>query len=251
MRAATAFSAAAVLVAFAFAAMTFERWQARRRPYDLAWAVSMALFAAGALAFFFGVSLGWSPWSFKLFYLLGGVLTVPVLALGTMYLLAGQRWGNRLSLATALVGAFAVGVVLEAPLQHPLDPDRLNSGKEVLGIGPRLLAAVGSGLGATVVIVGAVWSAWRVARGRSRPGTGGPAAVATRIAGANVLIALGTLLISLKRPFEVVTGSDESGFALALTVGLAVMFAGFLLAALPARQRVAAAQPVPLPAAAS
>jgi hypothetical protein len=231
---ATAFTAAAVLIAVAFTASTFERWQVRRRRHDLAWASAMALFAAGALAFFFGVGLGWDAWSFKLFYLLGGVLTVPVLALGTVYLLAGQRVGDRIALATALVGTFAVGVVLASPLRAPLDPDRLNSGKELLGLGPRLLAAVGSGLGATVVIVGALWSAWRLRRGRNRPGQGGRAVVPTRVAGANVLIALGTLVISLKRPFEIVTGSDETGFAVALSVGLAVMFAGFLLASLPA-----------------
>ena len=109
MGAASAFSAAAVLVACAFAGATFERWLARRRRHDLAWATSMALFAAGALAYFFGVALGWRPWSFKAFYLLGGVLTVPVLALGTIYLLIGRRWGDRLALATALVGAFASG----------------------------------------------------------------------------------------------------------------------------------------------
>ena len=115
MGAASAFSAAAVLVACAFAGATFERWLARRRRHDLAWATSMALFAAGALAYFFGVALGWRPWSFKAFYLLGGVLTVPVLALGTIYLLIGRRWGDRLALATALVGAFASGVIVSAP----------------------------------------------------------------------------------------------------------------------------------------
>jgi hypothetical protein len=249
MRAATAFSAAAVMVAFAFAATTFERWQVRRRPHELAWALSMALFAAGALAFFFGLALGWSAWSFKLFYLLGGVLTVPALALGTVYLLAGRRWGNRISLVTGLIGAFAVGVVLEAPLQQPLDPYRLNSGKEVLGIGPRILAAAGSALGASVVIVGAVWSAWRLARGRARPGATAPSAALSRLAAANVLIAAGTLLISLKRPFEIITGSGETGFAVALTVGLSVMFAGFLLAGLPARSRAANAAAAPAAAA--
>ena len=100
----------------------------------------------------------------------------------------------------------------------------------MLGVGPRILAAVGSGLGATVVIAGALWSAWRLWRGRARPGAQGGA---PRGAGGwpppTWLIAVGTLVISVKRPFEVLTGSDETGFALALSVGIAVMFAGFLL----------------------
>ena len=142
---AVAFSAASVLVAVAFTASTLERWSARRRRHDLAWAAAMALFALGALAYFSGVATGWRPWSFKVFYLAGGVLTVPVLALGTVYLLGGRRLGDRVALAVALVGAFATGVVLTAPLERPLDPDHLNAGREVLGVGPRILAAVGFG----------------------------------------------------------------------------------------------------------
>ena len=243
---ALALSAASVLVATAFTAATLERWLARRRRHDLAWAAAMALFAVGALAYFSGVANGWQPWSFKLFYLAGGVLTVPVLAVGTIYLLGGRRLGDRVALAVALVGSFSVGVVLTAPLLRPLDPDRLNAGREVLGVGPRILAAVGSGLGATVVIAGALWSAWRLWRSGRRPGAdaaGAPPAAAGRVAAANVAIAAGTLLISVKRPFEVLTGSDETGFALALSVGLAVMFAGFLLASTPSRATVGASSP--------
>ena len=196
MGAASAFSAAAVLVACAFAGATFERWLARRRRHDLAWATSMALFAAGALAYFFGVALGWRPWSFKAFYLLGGVLTVPVLALGTIYLLIGRRWGDRLALATALVGAFASGVIVSAPLRGHVAGDRLDAGREVLGLGPRIPAAVGSGLGATVVIGETLWA--RGDCGGARwPGPAGDDR-ATRLAVANLLIAAGTLLVSLE-----------------------------------------------------
>ena len=243
---AVAFSAASVLVAVAFTASTLERWSARRRRHDLAWAAAMALFALGALAYFSGVATGWRPWTFKAFYLAGGVLTVPVLALGTVYLLGGRRLGDRVTLTVALIGAFATGVVLAAPLERPLDPDHLNAGREVLGVGPRILAAVGSGLGATVVIAGALWSAWRLWRGRARPGArGGAPQGAGRLVAANVAIAMGTLLISVKRPFEVITGSDETGFALALSVGLAVMFAGFLLASVPSRPAAVARLPGP------
>lgn len=170
---------------------------------------------------------------FRLFYLLGGVLTVPVLALGTVYLLGGVRFGDRCALAVALLGAFATGVVLTAPLRAPLDPDRLNEGRLIFGPVPRALAAVGSGVGALVVIAGALWSAWRLLRTGRRAGAGvGRPDVASprRLAGANALIAVGTLAISLKRPFVALTGSDESGFAVALAVGLAVIFAGSMLA---------------------
>jgi hypothetical protein len=225
---ASAFAATAMLVAFAFSCCTGERWLRRRRRHDAAWTVAMACFAIGAGAFFLATATGWTSPLFRVFYLFGGVLTVPVLSLGTCYLLGSRRVADRLALGVALAGAFAAGVIVTAPLRVPLQPDRLNEGKEVFGVLPRLLAAVGSGVGALVVIVGALWSAWRLARGRRR------SPIAVRLCAANVLIALGTLLVSAKGPFVALTGSDEIGFAFALAAGLALIFAGFLVAAAPA-----------------
>lgn len=185
----------------------------------------MLCFAAGAGAFFFATAVGWNSFLFRLFYLFGGVLTVPVLALGTCYLLGSRRLADRLALGVALLGAFSAGVVLTAPLRIPLADDRLNEGREVFGVLPRVLAAGGSALGAAVVIIGALWSAIRLLRhGRGM-------AASRRLAGSNALIALGTVVISAKGPFVALTGSDEIGFAVALASGLAVMFGGFLVAA--------------------
>ncbi|MEZ5265024.1 MAG: hypothetical protein R2755_25320 [Acidimicrobiales bacterium] len=245
MQQASAFSAVALLVAVAFCCCTGERWLRRRRPYDAAWTAAMACFAIGAAAFFGATAVGWNAALFRIFYLFGGVLTVPVLALGTFYLLADRRLADRIALATALLGAFAAGVVLTAPLHAPLTPDRLNEGKVIFGVLPRVFAATGSGVGATVVIVGALWSAVRLARTRRRAdATGRSGLPGRRMVGANVSIALGTLLISAKGPFVALTGSDEIGFAFALAAGLVVIFAGVLLAATP----VAARSPRPLAA---
>ena len=76
----------------------------------------------------------------------------------------------------ALLGAFAAGVLAVDPLTGPIDPAELPQGSDVFGVVPRLLAGVGSGVAATVVIGGAVWSAVRlVAQARlpagSRPPT--------------------------------------------------------------------------------
>lgn len=240
MHEATAFAASATLVALAFAACTWERWLRRRRRHDLAWSAAMVLFAGGAAAFWSATGGGWTTWNFRLFYVLGGVLTVPVLALGTVYLLAGQRIGDRVAAIVALIGAYATGVVFTEPLRRGLDPARLNEGRELFGLGPRLFAAVGSGLGASVVIGGALWSALSLARAGRRPGSAArsrPGASPARLAASNVAIAVGTLLISFKRPFVQLTGSDETGFAVALTLGLAVIFVGFLLASTRGRTR--------------
>src|SRR4029078_5630677 len=106
---------------------------------------------------------------------------------------------------------------------EPVHGTAIPVGKDVFGVLPRALAAVGSGVGATVIIVGAVVSAVRFARARTVPGHG-------RRAGANVLIALGTLVLSSGGLIQGVAGKDEA-FVLTLAVGITVIYAGFLCAA--------------------
>jgi hypothetical protein len=65
-----------------------RQYAARRRPYQLAWGIALSMFAVASLALTVGVAAGWSPFSFKLYYLFGAVLNVPWLALGTVELLA-------------------------------------------------------------------------------------------------------------------------------------------------------------------
>jgi hypothetical protein len=215
---ANAFAAGATLVSLAFACSTFERWMVRRRRHELAWSVSLAMFALGSAALWSGAALGWEAWSFRAFYLFGGILNVPFLALGTVYLLAGERVGDRVAVVLCLVGAFAAGVLAVAPLRAPVEAEGFPEGKELLGVLPRVFAGVGSGVAALVIIAGALWSAGRLVR---RTGQG-------RMAAANVLIALGTLLISGKALFEGL-GDEETAFSAALASGIAVVFVGFLL----------------------
>ncbi|MDQ6799158.1 MAG: hypothetical protein M3011_14275 [Actinomycetota bacterium] len=221
----SALAAAAALVALALAMCTYERWLVARRPHELAWSVSLAMFFVGAAALWFGAANGWGGASFRVFYLFGAVVNVPFLALGTVYLLGDRRRADRWAAAVALASAFAAGVVLEAPLRAPVPADRLPQGSEVFGALPRILAAVASGAGASVVLGGALWSAWRFWRGRGVSSS----VPAGRLAGANVLIAAGTLVLGAGGLFNSVLDAMEA-FALTLLVGIALLFAGFLVA---------------------
>jgi len=212
----TAFAAAAGLVALAFAMSTFERWLARRRRYDLAWSVALALFFLGSAALWLGAANGWDGPTFRAFYLFGAIVNVPVLALGTVYLLGGTRAGDRWTALVALGSAFAAGVIVEAPLRAPVPPHQLPQGSDVFGPLPRILAAVGSAGGALVILAGAAWSAWRVRRGR--------------MVAANLLIACGTLVLGAGGLFNSVLDEMEA-FALTLVIGITLLFLGFLFAA--------------------
>jgi hypothetical protein len=211
----TALAVAAGLVSLAFACSTFERWLARHRRHELAWSVALGFFSLAAFALAAGAALGWAPLTFRLFYLFGAIVNVPFLALGTVYLLGGERRGDRVAAVVALLCAFAAGVVLTEPLRGPLPVGELAQGSDVFGPGPRIFAAVASGLGALTIFLGAAWSAVRYRRGR--------------MLWSNVLIALGTLLLSSSGLLNSVL-DEMDGFAVTLVAGISVIFAGFLVA---------------------
>ena len=234
----SALAAGATLVAVAFAMSTFERWLARRRPYELAWAVALALFAAGALCLWIGAGTGWTLPVFRAFYLFGAVVNVPVLALGTVYLLASRRTGGRAALGVLAFAFFAAGVIVSAPARPIADATTLPQGSDVFDVLPRVLAAVASAGGALVVLGGAVWSAWKL-RGTARLRRG-------RRMWANVVIAAGTLVLGASGLLNSVLGEMEA-FAVTLAVGVTILYAGFLLAVTPARRPAARAAPAEAP----
>ena len=96
-----ALAAAATLVAVAFTFCTLDRWLSRRRRHDLAWTVALAMFAIASSALWLGSSVGFTGPTFRVFFLFGAILNVPYLALGTVYLFAGQRTGDRVALGPA------------------------------------------------------------------------------------------------------------------------------------------------------
>jgi drug/metabolite transporter (DMT)-like permease len=89
---------------------------------------------------------------------------------------------------------------------------------------------VGSGVAAVVIIAGALWSAWRVARRRTPSLTGARQIDRpSRLLAGNVLIAIGTLVLSASGSLAGRLGEDRA-FAVTLLVGICVLFAGFLTA---------------------
>lgn len=234
-----ALAVAATLVAVGFALSTLDRWLRRRRPHDLAWSVSLALFAVGAGALWWAQTVGWSLATFRLFYLAGAVLNVPWLALGTVYLLAGGRIGDRVRWWLVLFSGFSVGVVLFAPTRVAVAGTELPTGKDVFGVAPRVLAAVGSGVAAIVIIAGALWSVYRLARRRvpAAAGVRRSASSSGHLVVGNLLIAAGTLVLSASGTLAGRLGKDRA-FSVTLLVGIVVLFAGFLVASTMRRQPV-------------
>ncbi|MDQ1397014.1 MAG: hypothetical protein QOG64_2273 [Acidimicrobiaceae bacterium] len=216
----TAAAVGAALVALAFAMSTFERWLGRHRRHELAWSVSLLMFSLASASLAAGASVGWNGLWFRLFYFFGAIANVPFLALGTIYLLAGNRRGDRWAAAIALFSAFAAGVIVVAPFTAALPEQTLAQGSDVFGPLPRILAATASAAGALVVIGGALWSAWRL--WRSGHGSG-------RFVLSNSVIAAGTLITGASGILNSVV-DQQTAFAVTLLIGITVIFAGFLVA---------------------
>ena len=217
----TGLAVLATAVATVFAEATFVRWTERRRAHLAAWTIALAMFAAASAALAVGVSTGWDKPTYRVFYLFGAVLDVPWLAFGTVCLLGSEPVIRRSRAALVFFSGLGVGVLMSAPMK-PVSGTTIPVGSDVFGAFPRVLAAVGSSVGAIVILGGACWSAARYARDRDAPGH-------ARMAGANALIALGTLVLSSGGLIQGLVGHDEA-FTLSLALGITVIYVGFLTA---------------------
>jgi hypothetical protein len=188
------------------------------------------MFTIASASLWVAAVAGWTEPTFRVFYLFGAILNVPWLALGTVELLRGPKWGRPCTAALALLSAFAAGVMAVTPFVGPLVADELPEGSDVFGPLPRILAAVCSGGAALVIVAGALWSAWRLARGGRRVAVDGrPTVAAGRLALGNVIIAAGTLVLAASGTLNARLGA-ETAFAVTLVTGISLLFVGFLVA---------------------
>jgi MFS family permease len=202
-------------VSAAFAAMVAIRYARSRRTALLAWSVGLAMFAVAALAGALAQTSGATETEYRVFYLFGGILNVVWLAVGTVLLVA-PRFATPALAVALLLSLVSVYAVLSAPVNLQV---ALNTGKGFPdGSLPRILAAIGSGVGSLVLIGGALWSAAVFLRRRHNG----------RRALSNIVIAVGVLIVAVG---GTVTFTGATGILEATNlIGVSLMFAGFLLA---------------------
>lgn len=224
----------AALIALVFAGLLMRQWFGRRRTYQAIWAVALLMYALASFEVFLGGLGGWTSGEFRVYWLLGAVLNVPLLALGELELLVKHK-GVRAALyvITVFVTAYAIARVRTAVIHPAALAEDLPSGKEVFGDGtpahrlPQLVS-----IPAYLVLVGgAIWSATRM-RGRAE--------LRDRFLG-TLLIALGaTVIAGFGSAFAAL--GYLAAFTISLLAGIAIMFWGFLRASRQARD------PSPAPA---
>jgi hypothetical protein len=216
---------AATLISAAFAVTLWLQYRAKHRPYLLAWAVALALYAIAALTEVIGAASGWNPLLYRTYYYFGAIILVGLLALGSIYLLA-PRFSRKALWVLIVLAAIGLAGVLGANLQavkletHQVpDADTIKAQGGVFNVLAILMAALINSVGSVILIGGAIWSAygaWRKGGAQSR-------------LMANILIAVGALIVgtasSVTRVFHV-----YEVFYVGQAIGVLVMFGGFLAA---------------------
>jgi hypothetical protein len=209
----------ASLVATAFSIDLWMDWRRRPRPHVAAYAAGMTMFAAASWALWTGPAFGWTGPAYRIFFLFGAILNILYLALGSMFLVAGRRAGHIMFIALGAFSAIAVTLTLTVPFAETLPASGIPHDifpPPSEGFGPRLLAAIGGGLGATILIVLAIISAVRFWN-RDR-----------RLVWANVLIVAGTLAASSGGTGLAI--GEGAAFALSLLVAVILIWLGYRMA---------------------
>ena len=203
---------AAALIALKFAGDLLARFRARKAPNLAAWAASLGAYAIASGALAWGAAAGWDDIAFRVYYLAGGLLTAPLLGVGSL-LLRGHRWPLPVAIGYA---GLAIGIMLAVPLSAPVSGTQIPDAQAHLaGFPARVLAVFGNSLGTIAVFAVALLTMRREWVG-------------------NVLILAGVLVAAAG---TALTGLGESDTALFILGGVILLYAGFLKAS---GERVAA-----------
>lgn len=194
---------AAALLALRLTGLLARRWRATRRPELAAWAWSLAAYAVAAAAIAWGEAAQWDARAFRVYYAAGALLTVPLLAVGSL-LLTGLRRAGAIGCVVAGLG---LGVALAMPVHGAFAAHGIPPAQDHLQFLPaRLLAILCNAGGTVVVVVVALRSL-----GRRQLG--------------NVLIILGVAAAALGSGLA---GLGAGGAAIGIAVGVALLYAGFV-----------------------
>jgi hypothetical protein len=213
----------ATAVALVFGVHLAVRFARRRAPHEGVWSIAMLMYAGASAALALGVLDGWSAGEFRVYWLLGAVLTVPYLAGGELYLLVRRRrWIAHLGfLVLVAATAWAVSEVWGAPLHEEALTESFPAGREVLGDGTRAhrLAPIYVWPTYLFLLGGTLWSAARMRR---------DSALRNRFTG-TALIATGATIVAIGSGVGAVIGNFAL-FSISLAAGAAVTYWGFLVA---------------------
>lgn len=209
----------AALAASAFFLDLVRSYWSKPRPHTAGYMVGIGFYAVATWALFIGVATGWTSASYRAFFLFGAILNIPVLALGSMFLVVGKRGGHIMLLLMFPFFAISLPMTIAQPFDAgALPASGVPSGRDLwLDVfGPRLWAAIGGGMGATILVSLAIVSVFRFwKKNRS-------------VVWGNGLIVAGTLAAATGG--TVLALGEAGGFAVSLLIAVALIWLGYRIA---------------------
>ena len=193
----------AALVSFRLSAELVRRWRTRRAPELVAWAASLAAFAAASAALAWGAAAGWDDRAFRAYYLFGGLLTAALLGAGS--LLRARRAAA--APVALLYAGLAIGVAIAVPIETPVTGSEIPDASAHLDLFPARVLAIAGNVGGTVAAVGVALSGIR----RRPVGNG--------------LIVAGVVVAAVGSTFA---GLGEGGGSVFTAVAASLLYAGFV-----------------------
>jgi hypothetical protein len=139
---------AAALLSLRLGSMLAVRWRDRRRPELAAWSAALLAYAAASGALAWGAAAGWDPRSFRVYYLFGGLLTAPLLGLGSVLLYGWRRIAGP---ALVYVG-LAVGIAISVPVHGAFGSD-IPAAQDHLDFFPARFVAVVANIAGTLAVL--------------------------------------------------------------------------------------------------
>ena len=201
-------------------------WRRSRRLHAEIWAIAFGAYALAMWALAIGLGFGWTSFNFRLFYFLGAIANIALLAAGSIAL-HSVTWGKRALNVTALWLVFGFFATFLAPFTEALPTSGIPEGSEVFGFtfmietltlpGPRMFAAISGAVGSIIIIVRAgitVVRSWNSMR---------------RLAYGNLLIVAGVLVPATGGSLTAL--GQSAALSLTLTVGILLLWWGYKMAA--------------------
>jgi len=204
------------IVSIMFAITVLDQFFARRKPFQLLWAIGFMIYGVSAFTEFYTETYGLNVIMFRLWFFFGAILVAAYLGQGTVYLLLPRHVANILMIILgvfsvyALFRMFSVNITLGAAAHLT---DKITVPFDITAI-----TTVLSVYGTTALVGGALYSAWVFWRKKT---------YSYRVL-SNILIAVGALLPAIGGSLlKLGTTRGWQFYSLELS-GVLIIFVGFI-----------------------
>lgn len=202
------------IVSFVFAVTVLDQFFARRKPYQLVWAIGLFMYSISTGTEFCTGVWGLNDVVYRLWYLFGAIFVAAYLGMGTLYLLTKRRTAHIIMGILLAASIYAIFKVFTASID-------LSTVHTLSGIampkGVRFMTPIFNTFGTVALVGGAIYSAWVFWRRRF---------MSHRVL-SNILIAVGAILPAVGGTHMRLGGGLPLFYIFEL-LGIIIIFIGFL-----------------------